>query len=202
MSVTSLRRVCVYCGSNAGASAEYRSAAEALGTLLAVQGVGLVFGGGRVGLMGAIADAALRAGGEVIGVIPRALEEKELGHTGCTELHVVGSMHERKQLMADLADGFLALPGGIGTLEELFETFTWLQLGFHAKPVGVLNVAGFFDHLLAFLRDVTTGKFLLPEHLDCLLVESTPEPLLARMSAFRPPQLGKWLPSPPVPDER
>ena len=200
--MTSLRRVCVYCGSNAGASPEYRAAAETLGTLLAAKGIGLVFGGGRVGLMGAVADAALRAGGEVIGVIPRALEEKELGHTGCTALHVVGSMHERKQLMADLADGFLALPGGIGTLEELFETFTWLQLGFHAKPVGLLNVAGFFDHLLAFLQDVTTEKFLLPAHLDCLLVESTPEPLLARMAAFRPPNFGKWLPSPPVPDQR
>ena len=170
--------------------------------MLAAKGIGLVFGGGRVGLMGAVADAALLAGGEVIGVIPRALEEKELGHTGCTALHVVGSMHERKQLMADLADGFIALPGGIGTLEELFETFTWLQLGFHAKPVGLLNVAGFFDHLLAFLENVTTGKFLLPEHLDCLLVESTAEPLLARMSAFHPPQLGKWLPAPLVPDER
>ena len=195
-----IRRVCVYCGSNFGASPEHRAAAEALGTRLARSGLGLVYGGGNVGLMGVIADAALRAGGEVIGVIPRALQEKELGHGGCTELRVVGSMHERKQLMADLADGFIALPGGGGTLEELFETFTWLQLGFHTKPVGLLNVAGFFDQLLAFLRHVTAEQFLKPEHFDCLLVEADAAMLLARMAEFRAPRLGKW--TSPGPEER
>jgi uncharacterized protein (TIGR00730 family) len=152
-----MKRVCVYCGSATGANPAHRDAAEKLGVLLATRGIGLVYGGGNVGLMGVIADAALRAGGEVIGVIPGALMDKELGHTGVTKLHVVASMHERKQLMADLSDGFIALPGGIGTLEEFFETLTWLQLGFHNKPVGLLNVAGFYEHLLTFLRHVSSG---------------------------------------------
>jgi uncharacterized protein (TIGR00730 family) len=200
--VTTLRRVCVYCGSNFGASPAHRAAADALGARLGKSGIGLVYGGGKVGLMGTIADAALRAGGEVIGVIPRSLQEKELGHGGCTELRVVGSMHERKQVMADLADGFVALPGGIGTLEELFETFTWLQLGFHEKPVGLLNVEGFYDQLLNFLQTVTTERFLRPEHLACLLVASDATALLTEMTAFRPPQLGKWWHERPAPDER
>jgi len=158
--------------------------------------------GGNVGLMGVIADAALRAGGEVVGVIPGALMEKELGHAGATKLHVVGSMHERKQLMADLSDGFIALPGGIGTLEELFETFTWQQLGFHDKPVGLLNVDGFYDHLLTFLRHVSAGRFLRAEHLDSLLVETDADALLDRMSRFRATPLGKWEAHPPSPDAR
>ncbi|MEO6788021.1 MAG: TIGR00730 family Rossman fold protein [Chthoniobacteraceae bacterium] len=187
-----MKRVCVYCGSSPGADPIHRDAAENLGTLLAVRGIGLVYGGGNVGLMGVIADAALRAGGGVIGVIPTALMEKELGHGGVTELHVVASMHERKQLMADLSDGFIALSGGIGTLEELFETFTWLQLGFHAKPVGVLNVGGFYDHLLTFLRHATAEKFMRDAHLESLLVETEADALLERMIRFRAPTIGKW----------
>jgi uncharacterized protein (TIGR00730 family) len=200
--VNRLRRVCVYCGSNAGASPVHREAAVALGAHLAQSGIGLVYGGGNVGLMGAIADAALAVDGEVIGVIPASLQEKELGHGGCTELRVVASMHERKQVMADLSDGFIALPGGVGTLEELFETFTWLQLGFHAKPVGLLNVAGFYDRLLEFLRHVAAEQFLKLEHFDCLLVADDAATLLARMAAFRPPQLGKWWREPPAPEQR
>ncbi len=193
-----MRRACVYCGSSAGADPVHRAAAENLGALLATRGIGLVYGGGNVGLMGIVADAVLRGGGEVIGVIPSALMAKELGHSGVTKLHVVGSMHERKQLMADLSDGFIALPGGIGTLEELFETFTWLQLGFHTKPVGLLNVAGFYDHLLTFLRHATAEKFMRPAHLEALLVDTDSPALLARMAAFRAPELGKWehLPAP------
>jgi hypothetical protein len=192
----------MYCGSSSGASPVHREAAMALGAHLARSGIGLVYGGGNVGLMGALADAALAAGGEVIGVIPASLQEKELGHGGCTELRVVASMHERKQLMADLADGFIALSGGVGTLEELFETFTWLQLGFHAKPVGLLNVAGFYDRLLDFLRHLTEECFLKREHFDCLLVAEDATALLAQMAAFHPPQLGKWWREPPAPEAR
>ena len=197
-----MKRVCVYCGSSSGANPIHREAAEQLGALLAARGIGLVYGGGNVGLMGILADAALRAGGEVIGVIPAALMDKELGHTGVTKLHVTASMHERKQLMADLSDGFISLPGGIGTLEELFETFTWLQLGFHDKPVGLLNVDGFHDHLLTFLRHVAGEKFLRAEHLDSLLVESDGSALLERMARFRAPVLAKWEAHPPPPDAR
>ncbi len=197
-----MKRICVYCGSSPGADPMHREAAENLGTLLAARGVGLVYGGGNVGLMGIIADSALRAGGEVIGVIPTALMDKELGHTGVTKLHVTASMHERKQLMADLSDGFIALPGGIGTLEELFETFTWLQLGFHDKPVGLLNVAGFYDYLLTFLRHATAEKFMRDAHLDSLLVETGAAALLARMNRFRAPSLAKWETHPPSPEER
>ena len=186
------RRLCVYCGSSPGASPGYRAAAVALGTLLAARGIGLVYGGGNIGLMGIVADAVLRGGGEVIGVIPQALAEKELAHAGATQLLVVGSMHERKQRMAELADGFIALPGGIGTLEELFEVFTWLQLGFHTKPVALLNVAGFFDPLLIFLARVRDEQFLRAEHHDCLLTDSDPAALLAKMAGFTPPDLGKW----------
>lgn len=187
-----MRRVCVYCGSSPGADPVHRAAAEHLGTLLAERGIGLVYGGGNVGLMGAVADSALRGGGEVIGVIPSALMEKELGHTGVTELHVVRTMHERKQLMADLSDGFIATSGGIGTLDELFEIFTWLQLGFHAKPVGLLNVAGFYDHLLAFLDHVAKERFLRPAHRESLLVENDTAALLRRMASFRAAVQEKW----------
>jgi len=197
-----MKRICVYCGSSAGANPAHRTAAETLGTLLASRGFGLVYGGGNIGLMGALADAVLRAGGEVIGVIPGALMEKELGHTGVTKLHVVGSMHERKQLMADLSHGFIALSGGIGTLEELFETFTWQQLAFHDKPVSLLNVDGFYDHLLAFLRHTVDEHFLRAGHLDSLLVETDASTLLDRMAAFRPRHLGKCWEHPPSPAER
>ena len=197
-----MKRICVYCGSSPGANPVHREAAENLGALLAARGIGLVYGGGNVGLMGIVADAALQAGGEVIGVIPTALMDKELGHAGVTKLHVTASMHERKQLMADLRDGFISLPGGIGTLEELFETFTWLQLGFHGKPVGLLNVAGFYDHLLAFLRHAADERFLGPAHLESLLVETDAGPLLARMARFRAPSLAKWEAHGPAPEER
>jgi len=186
-------RIAIYCGSNSGLDPVYREAAARLAAHLAGQGIGIVYGGGRIGLMGVVADAALAAGGEVIGVIPRALLDKELGHSGVSRLEVVGSMHQRKQLMADLSDGFIALPGGYGTLEELFETLTWLQLGFHAKPVGLLNVAGFFDGLLAFLDRLRDSGFLLGGHRDCLLLDETPDGLLRQMHAFRAPDPGKWI---------
>jgi uncharacterized protein (TIGR00730 family) len=143
--------------------------------------------------MGAVADGALSQNGEVIGVIPKSLMEKELGHGGVTELHVVTSMHERKQMMVDLSDGFIALPGGFGTLDELFETLTWLQLSFHDKPVGLLNVGGFFDGLIEFIDHMSRSGFLKPEHARCVLVENDPNQLLAAMESFRPPDLGKWI---------
>jgi uncharacterized protein (TIGR00730 family) len=188
-----LRRVCVYAGSSPGARPEFATAARALGTQLARAGVGIVYGGGNVGLMGALADAALAAGGEVIGVIPHALAAKELAHPGVTQLHAVETMHERKARMAAESDAFVALPGGIGTLEELFEALTWLQLGFHTKPVGLLNVAGFYDGLIAFLTTMEVERFIRPEHRAMLLVESEPARLFARLAAFRPPDVGKWL---------
>lgn len=188
-----LRRICVYCGSSSGSDPAHRAAAHGLGAFLAQQGLGLVYGGGNVGLMGAVADGALSQQGEVIGVIPQSLMEKELGHGGVTSLHVVRSMHERKQLMVDLSDGFIALPGGFGTLDELFETLTWLQLSFHDKPVGILNVGGFFDGLLDFISHMSRSGFLKPEHAACVLVENSPSALLSRMEDFRPPELGKWI---------
>jgi uncharacterized protein (TIGR00730 family) len=188
-----LRRICVYCGSNPGSDPAHRAVAHDLGAFLARQGITVVYGGGNVGLMGAVADGALSEGGQVIGVIPRSLMEKELGHGGVTELHVVGSMHERKQLMVDLSDGFIALPGGFGTLDELFETLTWLQLSFHDKPVALLNASGFFDGLIAFIHHMSREGFLKPEHAACVLVETAAERLLERMQAFRPPELGKWI---------
>ena len=187
------RRLCVYCGSNRGSSPEFAAAAISLGTELASHGIGLVYGGGHVGLMGVLADAVLGDGGEVIGVIPSALEEKELGHPFLTELHVVASMHERKQMMADLSDGFIAIPGGIGTLEELFETFTWLQLGFHHKPVALLNVGGFYDKLIEFVHQLTRDGFLKPEHEGCLLADTDPAALLDKMQCFELPDVGKWM---------
>jgi len=188
-----LRRICVYCGSNAGNNPAHRTAARELGAFLARKGIGLVYGGGNVGLMGAVADGALTEKGEVIGVIPRALMEKELGHGGVTELRVVGSMHERKQMMVDLSDGFIALPGGFGTLDELFETLTWLQLSFHEKPVALLNVGGFFDGLIKFIAHMSHSGFLKPEHARCVIVESDAGKLLTAMESFRPPDLGKWI---------
>ncbi|MCX6857220.1 MAG: TIGR00730 family Rossman fold protein [Verrucomicrobia bacterium] len=186
-------RIAIYCGSSRGLDPVYATAAAELATFLAQQNIGIVYGGGNVGIMGVIADAALAAGGEIIGVIPESLLAKELGHTGCTELHVTRSMHERKQMMVDLSDAFIALPGGFGTLDELFETLTWLQLGFHGKPVGLLNVAGFFDHLLTFLNHMTNSGFLKSEHLDCLITETDPISLLAAIRAFQPQTCEKWI---------
>jgi uncharacterized protein (TIGR00730 family) len=188
-----LRRLCVYCGSKPGSRAVYAEAARALGRLLAEEGVGLVYGGAGVGLMGAVADAALAAGGEVLGVIPHGLAAKEVAHPGLTELFVVGSMHERKALMADLADGFAALPGGLGTLEELAEALTWAQLGIHHKPCALLNVAGYFDGLVAYLDHAEAEGLLHPEHRALLVVEATPEALLARLRGYRPPAMPEWI---------
>jgi uncharacterized protein (TIGR00730 family) len=179
-------RICVFGGSSAGRRADHVQAARELGRALARRGIGLVNGGGHIGLMGATADGALEAGGETIGVIPRALMDRELGHRGMTELHVVETMHERKALMAELSDGFVALPGGIGTLEELFEAWTWAGLGIHAKPVGVLDVGGYWDPLLA-MADRMVAEGFLPEHLRAaLLVGREPDQLIDAILEHRP----------------
>jgi uncharacterized protein (TIGR00730 family) len=195
-SVSALRSLCVYCGSNTGADPEFAAATRAMAALLAGRGIRVVYGGGAVGLMGVLADAALAEGGEVVGVIPQALMDREIGHKGLTELHVVGSMHERKALMAELADGFVALPGGVGTLEELVEVYTWSQLGLHRKPLGVLNVAGYYDGLAAFLDHAVEERFLRPGHRAVLAVEAEPCALLGRLERAEPPPLAKWLDSP------
>lgn len=188
-----LRRVCVYAGSNPGADPAYREAAAGLAALLAERGIGLVYGGGRVGLMGVVADATLAEGGRVVGVIPEALATRELAHERVTELRVVESMHERKALMSELSDGFIAMPGGIGTLEEWFEVWTWSQLGFQPKPCGLLNVGGYYDHLLAFLDHMTGERFLTPAHRGMAIVDDDPARLLDRLSSYRPPEARKWI---------
>lgn len=172
----------------------YAEAARRLGVALTARGLGLVYGGGHVGLMGVVADAVLAGGGRVVGVIPRALADKELAHGGLSELHVVGTMHERKALMADCADAFVALPGGFGTADELFEILTWAQLGLHAKPVGLLNIAAFFDPLLAWIDHMTAENLLRPEHRRLLLVADEVDRLLDRFADWRPePPRGKWI---------
>lgn len=189
----SVRSLCVYCGSSPGYNPDYVEAARQLAGALVQRDITLVYGGGRVGIMGAIADAALAAGGRVVGVIPQALLEKEVGHHDLTELHVVDSMHERKALMARLSDGFIALPGGIGTLEELFEIWTWGQLGLHARPCGLLNAAGYFDQLISFLDHATAAGFIRPFHRDMLLVAQDAGALLARMEVYVPPPVARWI---------
>ena len=191
--MSSLRRVCVFCGSSMGFSPAYAEAAAELGKLLAQRGIGLVYGGAHVGTMGVIADAVLAAGGDVVGVIPRTLQEKEVAHQSLTELHVVESMHERKLAMMDRADAFVTLPGGSGTLEELFETFTWLQLGLHHKPIGLLDVNGYWSGLLTFLDHVVDQRLLRREHADMLLVAREPAELLDRFEAWEPPRVAKWI---------
>jgi uncharacterized protein (TIGR00730 family) len=183
-----IRTLCVYCGSSTGHDPAYGHAARALGRQMAERGLSLVYGGGHVGLMGMIADAIMDAGGKVTGVIPAALMDAEVGHDRLTRLHVVKDMHERKAMMADLADGFIALPGGIGTLEELFEVMTWLQLGYHAKPVGLLNTLGFYDELLAFLDKQRDTGFLRAEHRALLITDDAPASLVQRMQAFDMPE--------------
>jgi uncharacterized protein (TIGR00730 family) len=185
--------VCVYCGSSSGDLSDYATAARELGMLLAKRNIRLVFGGGSVGLMGVLADAVLEAGGKVTGVIPNGLRTRELAHEGVTEMIAVDSMHARKQRMVDLADAFIALPGGIGTLDELFETWTWLQLGIHAKPVGLLNVAGYYDPLLAFLQQMSDRQFMSEKHLACLSIETDADRLLEQLNSFRTPGDGKWV---------
>lgn len=188
-----MKRICVFCGSSRGDNPAFVDAAKDMGRSLADRGVGLVYGGGNVGLMGAVADAVLNAGGEVIGVIPEALEEKELAHRGVTELRVVRSMHERKAMMADLADGFVALPGGFGTFEEFCEILTWAQLGIHRKPAGILNVAGYYDPLLAMFDQAVESRLLSRANRDLVLCHTSPEQLLDLMAAFEPGDSEKWL---------
>lgn len=189
MPITSL---CVYCGASTGNRPEYRQAAHAFGEQMAKRGIRLVYGGGNIGLMGIVADAVLAAGGQAIGVIPHALASKELAHQGLTELIEVDSMHERKLRMADLADAFVALPGGIGTLEELFEVYTWQQLGFHGKPIGLLDVAGYYRPLLGFLDQMTEHQFLRPEHRQFLFASSNPVELINHLCRFEPAVSDEW----------
>ena len=193
-----MKKLCVFCGSNAGRAPEFSAAAQALGQTLAERGITLVYGGGNIGLMGILADACLAAGGEVIGIIPQALMGKEVAgrpvdHRALTRLEIVDSMHARKARMAELAEGFIALSGGFGTFEELCEILTWSQLGFHAKPVGLLNVAGFYDPLLALFDRAVAERFMVPPNRDIALVDTDIQRLLMRMSAYRAEPVAKWL---------
>jgi len=191
--VSEIRRLAIFCGSNPGARPDYVEAARSLGRLLAQRGIGIVYGGSNVGLMAALADAMMDELGDIIGVIPRMLVEREVANTALADLRVVGSMHERKAMMAELADGFIALPGGIGTLEEFFETWTWAQLGMHTKPCGLLNVAGYFDPLLEFLDHAVAERFVRDVHRAMVVVESDPAALLARFESYEPPRVVKWI---------
>jgi uncharacterized protein (TIGR00730 family) len=188
-----MQRICVFSGSSSGRISKYRDSAVQLGTLLAERNIGLVYGGAAVGLMGAVADATIAAGGSVTGVIPQALVEREVAHTGLSDLRIVGSMHERKALMAELSDAFIALPGGIGTFEEIFEVWTWTQLGTHAKPCAVLNVHGFYDQLLGFLDHVVDEAFLKPVHRGMLLASADPTALLDQIADYQVPAETKWI---------
>ncbi len=183
--MSKLNRICVFCGSSAGMRTEYRDSAREMGRLLAGGGIGLIYGGGKRGLMGELADAALQAGGEVIGVIPRQLEQLELAHPGLSELRVVESMHERKALMADLSDAFIAMPGGLGTMEEFFEIATWSQLGIHTKPMGLLNVCGYFDLVCRFFQHAVAEKFLQEEHQSQILVNKRVDGLLEALHRYQ-----------------
>lgn len=191
--MTGLRRICVFCGSSPGGSPRYREAATELAEALYEEGCGLVYGGASKGLMGALADRMLELDGEVIGVIPQSLKDKEIAHKGLSKLHVVDSMHERKSMMAMLSDGFIALPGGTGTLEEIIESVTWGQLQFHNKPCGLLNVEGYFNHLLAFLDHAMAQQFLRPPHRAILQVAESAPRLLIKMRAYEAPILSKWV---------
>lgn len=188
-----LRNICVYCGSSMGRDPAFAAGARALAAALLQRGIGLVYGGASVGLMGVLADAMLANGGRVIGVIPQALLDKEVGHAGLTELHVTHSMHERKARMAELADGFIALPGGIGTLEEVFEIWTWAQLGFHAKPCGLLDRGGYYAKLCAFLDQATAQGFIRPACRDMLMLEQEAGKLLDRFERHAPPPQPRWV---------
>ncbi len=188
-----MKRICVFCGSNSGANLQYLQAAEEVGVFLAQNGIELVYGGGRVGLMGKVADTVLANGGKVIGVIPEQLATREVAHSGLTELIVVSSMHERKAMMAELSDGFIAMPGGFGTFEEFCEIVTWAQLGIHQKPCALLNVAGFYDSLIAMIDYSTSQNFIRQEHRSLVLVDKTIEMLHRKMKNFQPPDLEKWL---------
>ena len=187
-----MTRLCVFCGSSVGSNPAYAEAAVTLGSLLARRGIGLVYGGGNVGLMGVIADAALAAGGEVIGVIPKALADREVANHGVTELRVVDSMHTRKAMMADLSDAFIAMPGGVGTFEEFFEAITWTQLGLHRKACGLLNVAGFYTPLAAFIDQAVSDGFIKPVHRAAIVVDDNPERLLDTLTTIDLPDAPKW----------
>lgn len=188
-----IRRLCVYCGSNAGDLSAYQFGAKKLGLCLAEHGIELVYGGGNVGLMGHIADTVLKAGGKVTGVIPKALMEKEVGHMGLTHLILVESMHERKAKMESLSDGFIAMPGGFGTFEEIFEVLTWAQLGMHKKPCALLNVAGYYDQLISFLDQSMNHQFVTAENRNMLLVEKDPALLLEKIKGYQAPNSPKWI---------
>jgi uncharacterized protein (TIGR00730 family) len=188
-----MRRVCVFCGSSVGTNAAYADAARAMGALLADRGIGLVYGGGNVGLMGVIADAVLERGGHVIGVIPQALADREIAHSGITDLRVVDSMHTRKAMMADLSDAFIAMPGGVGTFEEFFEAVTWTQLGLHRKPCGLLNVNGFYAPLAAFIDQAVTEGFIKPVDRAAIVVDSDPARLLDTLATVDLPDVPKWI---------
>jgi uncharacterized protein (TIGR00730 family) len=188
-----MKRICVFCGSSQGSRPEYRAAAEEMGAELVRRKIGLVFGGGKVGLMGVIADAVLKADGEAVGVIPEHIMSREIGHKGLTKLHVVHSMHERKALMADLSDAFIAMPGGFGTLEEFCEVLTWSQLGLHAKPCGILNVSGYYTPLLAMFDHAVEERFLKPENRGLVLARESSAELLQALEDWRPVRVEKWL---------
>jgi uncharacterized protein (TIGR00730 family) len=188
-----MRRICVFCGSSPGSRPEYGDAAEEIGNELVRRNIGLVYGGGNVGLMGRVADAVLKAGGEAQGVIPENFMAREIGHKGLTKLHVVRSMHERKALMADLSNAFVALPGGFGTLEEFCEVLTWSQLGLHAKPCGILNVLGYYSPLLAMFDHAVEERFLKPENRAFVLARKSPADLLQALEEWRPVLVEKWL---------
>lgn len=192
-----MKRICVFCGSSVGSNPAYAEAAVTLGGLLATKKIGLVYGGGNVGLMGVIADAVLEAGGEVIGVIPHSLAQREIEHQGLTQLHVVDSMHTRKAMMAELADAFIAMPGGVGTFEEFFEAVTWTQLGLHRKPCGLLNVAGFYTPLAAFIDQAVSEGFIKPVHRASIVVDDNAERLLDTLAQVKLPDVPKWI----TPDE-
>ena len=188
-----MKRICVFCGSSAGSQPEYQACAEELGVELSRRKIGLVYGGGNVGLMGAIADSVLQADGEAIGVIPEHLMTREIGHNRLTQLHIVHSMHERKALMADLSDAFIALPGGFGTLEEFCEVLTWSQLGLHAKPCGIVNVLGYYTPLLVMLDHAVEERFLKPQNRALVLARDRPAELLQALEGWRPVAVEKWL---------
>ena len=190
--MTTINTICIYCGSSSGRHETYDSAASALAETLVSRNIKLVYGGADIGLMGVVANQVLKLGGEVIGVIPKALALKEVAHKHLTQLHITESMHERKMMMAELSDGFIALPGGIGTLEELFEIWTWAQLGFHNKPCGLLNINGYYDSLIGFLDHVLAEQFVKKEHRALLLVETNPNALLDRYSNYQAPIIRHW----------
>jgi len=188
-----MKKLCVYCGSNPGRRPEYIAAARSLAEELLSRGIGLVYGGSNVGIMGELADTVLKSGGEVLGIIPQVLVDQEVSHTGLTELRIVNSMHERKAMMVELSDGFIALPVGLGTIEELLEVLTWAQLGFHQKPCALLNASGYYDHLSAFLDHMVEEGFVKDVHRSMLIIEKNPALLLDRFADYEPPRTNKWV---------